>query len=86
LPVFANAWIVQPQDKQPGDYPSGGPQAHNHDFWRAGAAQIDELAPDIYLPNFAEIAAMYSRKGARERGPFHPRQTDLTLRVSALFV
>ena len=63
LPVFANAWIVQPQDKQPGDYPSGGPQAHNHDFWRAGAPQIDVLAPDIYLPNFAEIAAMYSRNG-----------------------
>jgi beta-galactosidase GanA len=63
LPVFANAWIVQPQDKQPGDYPSGGPQAHNHDFWRAGAPQIDVLAPDIYLPNFAEIAALYSRNG-----------------------
>ena len=63
LPVFVNAWIVQPQDKQPGDYPSGGPQAHNHDFWRAGAPQIDVLAPDIYLPNFAEIAAMYSRNG-----------------------
>ena len=63
LPIFVNAWIVQPQDKQPGDYPSGGPQAHNHDFWRAGAPQIDVLAPDIYLPNFAEIAAMYSRNG-----------------------
>lgn len=63
LPVFVNAWLVQPQDKQPGDYPSGGPQAHNHDFWRAGAPQIDVLAPDIYLPNFAEIAAMYSRNG-----------------------
>ena len=63
LPVLANAWIVQPQDKKPGDYPSGGPQAHNHDFWRAGAPQIDVLAPDIYLPNFAEIAALYSRNG-----------------------
>jgi beta-galactosidase GanA len=63
LPVFVNAWLVQPQDKQPGDYPSGGPQAHNHDFWRAGAPQIDVLAPDIYLPKFAEIAAMYSRNG-----------------------
>ena len=63
LPVFANAWIVQPQDKQPGDYPSGGPQAHNHDLWRAGAPQIDVLAPDIYLPDFAGIAAMYSRNG-----------------------
>jgi beta-galactosidase GanA len=63
IPVYANAWLVQPKDKQPGDYPSGGPQAHNHDFWRAGAPQIDVLAPDIYLANFAEIAAMYSRNG-----------------------
>jgi beta-galactosidase GanA len=61
LPVLVNAWLVQPQDKQPGDYPSGGPQAHNHDFWRAGAPQIDILAPDIYLPDFAGIAALYSR-------------------------
>jgi len=63
LPVLVNAWIVQPQDKQPGDYPSGGPQAHNHDFWRAGAPSIDVLAPDIYLPNFVEIAGAYSRSG-----------------------
>ena len=26
LPMFVNAWIVQPEDKGPGDYPSGGPQ------------------------------------------------------------
>ena len=63
VPVYVNAWIVQPQDKIPGDFPSGGPQAQNHDFWRAGAPQIDILSPDIYLSNFAEIAAMYSRNG-----------------------
>jgi hypothetical protein len=63
IPVYVNAWLVQPQDKQPGDYPSGGPQSHNHDFWRAGAPQIDILAPDIYLNNFAEIATTYSRNG-----------------------
>ena len=63
IPVYVNAWIVQPQDKVPGDYPSGGPQAQNHDFWRAGAPQIDILSPDIYLPEFAEIAARYSRSG-----------------------
>ena len=63
LPVYVNAWLVQPQDKKPGDYPSGGPQAHNHDFWRAGAPQIDFLSPDIYLADFAGIAATYSRNG-----------------------
>ncbi len=63
LPMFVNAWIIQPRDEKPGDYPSGGPQAHNHDIWRAGAPNIDILAPDIYLPNFIEICAMYNRSG-----------------------
>lgn len=63
LPMFINAWIVQPQDKAPGDYPSGGPQAHNHDIWRAMAPHIDILAPDIYLPDFAGVAGQYARKG-----------------------
>ena len=63
LPMFVNAWIVQPEDKGPGDYPSGGPQSHVHDIWRAGAPSLDILAPDIYLPNFDEITAMYTRSG-----------------------
>jgi len=63
VPMFVNAWIVQPEDKGPGDYPSGGPQDHMHDIWRAGSPQIDMLSPDIYLPNFNELAARYSRSG-----------------------
>ncbi|MEP6904254.1 MAG: DUF5597 domain-containing protein [Actinomycetota bacterium] len=63
LPMFVNAWIVQPEDKMPGDYPSGGPQEHVHDVWRAAAPQIDILAPDIYLPQFPEILESYSRNG-----------------------
>jgi hypothetical protein len=63
LPMFVNAWIVQPDDLAPGDYPSGGPQSHVHDIWRAGAPSLDILAPDIYLPNFDEITAMYTRSG-----------------------
>ncbi|MBC7874519.1 MAG: DUF5597 domain-containing protein [Ferruginibacter sp.] len=61
LPMFVNAWIVQPEDQQPGDYPTGGPQSHVHDIWRAGAPAIDILAPDIYLPNFDDITALYTR-------------------------
>jgi len=61
LPTFVNAWIVQPQDRHPGDYPSGGPQAQNHDIWRAGAPNIDMLSPDIYLPDFPTIIQSYSR-------------------------
>jgi len=63
IPMFVNAWIVQPEDKGPGDYPSGGPQAHMHDIWRAGAPAVDLLCPDIYLPDFTGIAARYSRSG-----------------------
>jgi hypothetical protein len=63
IPMFVNAWIVQPEDKGPGDYPSGGPQNHMHDIWRAGAPLVDLLCPDIYLPDFTGIAARYSRSG-----------------------
>lgn len=63
IPMFVNAWIVQPQDRKPGDYPSGGPQAHVLDLWRAGAPHIDLYCPDIYLPSFAEICALYTRSG-----------------------
>jgi len=63
VPMFVNAWIVQPEDKGPGDYPSGGPQAHMHDIWRAGAPLVDLLCPDIYLPDFAGILARYGRSG-----------------------
>ncbi len=63
IPMFVNAWIVQPEDKGPGDYPSGGPQAHMHDVWRAGAPAVDLLCPDIYLPDFTGITSQYSRSG-----------------------
>jgi hypothetical protein len=63
LPMYVNAWIVQPQDRKPGDYPSGGPQAQVHDIWKAGAPAIDILAPDVYLPDFPGITALYQRSG-----------------------
>ncbi len=63
LPVFVNAWIVQPEDTRPGNYPSGGPQAQNHDIWRAAAPHIDILSPDIYLNDFPTLLQLYSRSG-----------------------
>jgi hypothetical protein len=63
LPMYANAWLVQSPNQRPGAYPSGGPVAQVHDLWRAGAPQIDFLSPDIYLTNFDEICALYSRAG-----------------------
>ncbi|MDR0352775.1 MAG: DUF5597 domain-containing protein [Opitutaceae bacterium] len=64
LPAFVNAWIVQPSDELPGEYPSGGPQAHVLDLWRAAAPRIDMFTPDIYLPGFTQICAEYTRPGA----------------------
>ena len=63
LPTFVNAWIVQPEDTRPGNYPSGGPQAQNHDIWRAAASHIDILSPDIYLNDFPRQLALYARSG-----------------------
>jgi hypothetical protein len=59
IPMFVNAWIVQPEDTKPGDYPAGGPQSRVHDIWRIGAPDIDLKCPDIYLQNFPEILNMY---------------------------
>ncbi len=61
LPVFTNTWIVQPEDKGPGDYPSGGPQPLSLDVWKAGAPAIDLNCPDIYLPNFDDHVAAFHR-------------------------
>ena len=61
LPMFVNAWIVQLADEVPGEYPSGGPQAHMLDLWRAGAPYIDLLAPDIYRSEFAAVCQLFTR-------------------------
>lgn len=63
VPVFTNTWIVQPEDKVPGDYPSGGPEPHVLDIWRAGAPHIDINCPDIYLPTFNEWVARFNQNG-----------------------
>ena len=59
LPMYVNAALARP-GRRPGEYPAGGPLAHLFDVWRAGAPSIDLLAPDIYFPNFGEIAAAYA--------------------------
>lgn len=60
LPIFVNAWLVQPQDEKPGDYPSGGPQAHVLDIWQAGASAVDLFCPDIYVPDFKGSCEIYT--------------------------
>ncbi len=61
LPTFVNAWIVQKPEDLPGVYPNGGPVSRVMDIYKAAAPNIDIVCPDIYLPNFKDIVAMYHR-------------------------
>ena len=58
LPLYTNAALNRP-GKLPGQYPSGGPLPHLYDVWKAGAPTLSLLAPDIYLPNFADWCDRY---------------------------
>jgi beta-galactosidase GanA len=60
LPMFVNAALNR-TGRKPGEYPSGGPLPHLLDVWKAGAPSLDFLAPDIYFPNFAQLASRYTR-------------------------
>jgi len=60
LPMYVNAALNR-TGRRPGEYPSGGPLPHLLDVWKAGAPSLDLLAPDIYFPNFTQLAARYSR-------------------------
>ena len=63
IPMYVNAWLQQPNHAWPGTYPSGGPMPQVHDIWRAGAPDVDILAPDLYLPYFDEVCQRFSRNG-----------------------
>ncbi len=60
LPMFVNAALNR-TGRKPGEYPSGGPLPHLLDVWKAGAPSLDFLAPDIYFPNFSQLAARFRR-------------------------
>jgi len=63
IPMYVNGWLQQPNHAWPGTYPSGGPLPQVHDIWRAGAPDVDILAPDLYLPYFDEVCERFSRNG-----------------------
>ena len=60
MPMYVNAALNR-TGRKPGEYPSGGPLPHLLDVWKAGAPSLDFLAPDIYFPNFAQLAARFNR-------------------------
>lgn len=63
IPMYVNAWLQQPNHAWPGTYPSGGPVPQVHDVWRAGAPNIDILAPDLYLEYFDSVCERFARNG-----------------------
>src|SRR5208283_1706289 len=63
IPMFVNGWLQQPNHAWPGTYPSGGPLPEVHDVWRAGAPDVDILAPDLYLEYFDEVCQRFTRNG-----------------------
>jgi beta-galactosidase GanA len=60
LPMFVNAALNR-TGRKPGEYPSGGPLPHLLDVWKVGAPSLDFLAPDIYFPNFSQLAKRFAR-------------------------
>ena len=63
IPMYVNAWLQQPNHAWPGTYPCGGPLPQVHDIWRAGAPDVDILAPDLYLPYFDQVCERFTRNG-----------------------
>lgn len=64
LPMYANAWLRQPRQQVPGQYPSGGPLPEVIDIWRAAAPAIDFIAPDIYIvEEFDWVCEEFTRSG-----------------------
>lgn len=61
LPMMANCWLDKGQ--RPGMYPSGGPVARMMEVWQYCAPSLDILAPDIYVPAFAQTCADYTKLG-----------------------
>jgi hypothetical protein len=60
--MYANAALIRP-NYQPGQYNSGGPLPHSIDVYRAGAPDLDFVAPDIYFDDFVDWVSQYKRTG-----------------------
>jgi hypothetical protein len=63
IPMYVNAWLQQRDHAWPGTYPCGGPVPQVINVWQAGAPAVDILAPDLYVPEFEELCARFTRAG-----------------------
>ena len=83
LPMYVNGAQNRPGVK-PGAYPSGGPLIHVAKEWRGGAPSLDMLSPDVYFPDFAEIADRYAATGTPMFVPEAERADDPHAGANAL--
>jgi beta-galactosidase GanA len=60
IPMYVNVALNR-TGRKPGEYPAGGPVPHLIDVWKAGTPATDLISPDIYFPNFSQLAARYRR-------------------------
>ena len=79
LPMYVNNWLIQPADERAGRWPSGGPTVHVLDIWKAGAPDLDLLAPDIYLPKFRDTCIAFRRAD----NPLFVPEAPLTPHIAA---
>jgi hypothetical protein len=63
IPMYVNAWLQQRDHAWPGTYPCGGPLPQVINVWQAGAPAVDILAPDLYVQEFEEVCAQFTRAG-----------------------
>ena len=64
IPLYVNAWLKQLWAREPGKYPSGGPQPHLFDIWHAAAPHVDLYAPDLYATSlFDWVLSGYDQPG-----------------------
>lgn len=83
LPMFVNAALNRPGREPGSGYPSAGPLPHLMDVWKAGAPDLDFLAPDFYTPRFRHWSDLYTRQGDPLFVPEH--RFDDTAAAKALF-
>lgn len=63
IPMYVNVWLQQRDHAWPGTYPSGGAEPQVMDIWHAAAPALDMLCPDLYVPEFNELCARFTREG-----------------------
>lgn len=83
--MYVNAALRDPfEDQDACTYSSGGPTWNVLDIWKAAAASIDVLAPDIYLREYASYTKTLEQYGRNDNALFVP-ETAPTAEYSRYF-